>query len=1397
MPVRVEIPIRIRVDPLALLERQDDLEDALAAAVGRALMNSRDVVLAQRGGYVGIRVHPPEFCWYGDGGRMVSGATKARLEKRIATILTQTTESAGIFDFSRAIEGIEAILPNQIEESLVIERFDTLQEKYELASYQDGGKVQIRIAPGHKKDFFKILRTQALGDDLEQRSQAIKLLVKILDKEESREILREIVEDHQIGHLGIRINTLNELEQVAGNRDVVWDLILLGVGHENDSIAEGKFIDWLEKQNGRATIAFLEKRLTDRDLNQRFRAARVVLYLLDPQNVTETPMNREGLLRLQEMANRQGLMTSGVLGLAFFFQLFTSQTATLADFTDELVIVVQRGPINDPNRESDLDSLQKFQAILRSRDAKDPIFGSLPILLSNPDFKQLLDSPGFFDFVAAMWRDRNTQGSELFITELTALLDELTERLSQAIQAGIRIPKQIEALHQTIKDIRQFLGYPAVESDEVQALFKIRHDYIRVLTSVLVDKEFATSIREIDLAYTSFSDTVAQVKWQRIRTLFGVIVTALTKANDIQPTAGIVQDDLFFKMREALRRTKENLAKEFYPQVGMIIQGTTRVRGAQGLAHAVKIETEMNLFRFDTAMFSIYALALRIHNDLVNPKQEIGSDSFRKEQEKILENIRKEIAGYYQNQNFKEFSTRAEQLRDRVLKVLEKIEEQARLDVAIHLLITAVATLLSFGAALVVRVALLGEFLAGVQTAESIGTIAFLAEAGVFTAAQLGGEKLAGRRVTLGSAVETLASNVVFFGAFRALGRLTEPLARGRTLIAFIGPHLINVSAMTAVSGLLTYAQTGHLPQNIGLFLFQSIGSYVIVAGINGAANRIAKPFIESRIEAHIQAGQQILELGRAISADNAEVLAVAERIQTGIQTGGVDKQDLEALRQRLLIRNNRQREQLSLLRRLKLISEEELNACEEYLSSHDQHLNSLDIDKVASVLSRVWALPSPSDVTGLVRLGTTDVYRYDPSNPSSDLVTILTSYREQGHSLQRYPGGVVRVLNPSGQTVFVLEPGPSVRALLPLPDVKPTALSDIAKGSETLTHKGLKILQGQNEVPLEMQLNGVVQKAGTEVAQKLLLAIGRFLDPQQIEALKGMSRFLALDGNPEVLAKTISPLERNEDTTAMVREALRKMQGFNSEAAKGLEAFFALSSRLTSISALRLFNSLDLNTEQVVGIFETFQRLKGHSQGVQKLISNLISDDPSKVKGVIGVLTVANQRLVLHPDAILIFEDPQIVSEIGKVIRITDIREVRPGLSSSLRIEVKEIYSLSSLDAVRQLANDIVSDTKARQSLPVPPGGARPFFETIAWRIRYPELAEAVARRLKVDVKDPKVRPEAIEDVKRRLRPAFEHRVIKEALKQGVITQFELEGYRQAFEANQPGTVHSFIDFF
>jgi hypothetical protein len=83
MPVRVVIPVRLRVDAAALHGRADAVADAVAAAVGRAVARSREVVLGPRGGYLAPAPRRPTFTWLGAGLPDLTAADRAEWEARL------------------------------------------------------------------------------------------------------------------------------------------------------------------------------------------------------------------------------------------------------------------------------------------------------------------------------------------------------------------------------------------------------------------------------------------------------------------------------------------------------------------------------------------------------------------------------------------------------------------------------------------------------------------------------------------------------------------------------------------------------------------------------------------------------------------------------------------------------------------------------------------------------------------------------------------------------------------------------------------------------------------------------------------------------------------------------------------------------------------------------------------------------------------------------------------------------------------------------------------------------------------------------------------------------------------------------------------------------------------
>ena len=100
MPVSVHIPVRLRLDRGVLAEADDTLDEALTAALDRALANCRSTVLEPRGGYARVALHPPSFSWSGDGLAGVDARTRQDTEALVARIIADAVASAGLDDFA-------------------------------------------------------------------------------------------------------------------------------------------------------------------------------------------------------------------------------------------------------------------------------------------------------------------------------------------------------------------------------------------------------------------------------------------------------------------------------------------------------------------------------------------------------------------------------------------------------------------------------------------------------------------------------------------------------------------------------------------------------------------------------------------------------------------------------------------------------------------------------------------------------------------------------------------------------------------------------------------------------------------------------------------------------------------------------------------------------------------------------------------------------------------------------------------------------------------------------------------------------------------------------------------------------------------------------------------------
>ncbi len=140
MPVSVHIPTRIRVDPGALFLRRGCLESALTDAATRALKNSREVVLAKRGGYVGVQCHPPEFTWSGDALPDVPASLRSIVEIHVGNAFDSALEKAGVHTTGLDSEQSSDPLRDSPVSPVDQDRLEPALAMYTLPSFDGAGK---------------------------------------------------------------------------------------------------------------------------------------------------------------------------------------------------------------------------------------------------------------------------------------------------------------------------------------------------------------------------------------------------------------------------------------------------------------------------------------------------------------------------------------------------------------------------------------------------------------------------------------------------------------------------------------------------------------------------------------------------------------------------------------------------------------------------------------------------------------------------------------------------------------------------------------------------------------------------------------------------------------------------------------------------------------------------------------------------------------------------------------------------------------------------------------------------------------------------------------------------------------------------------------------------------
>jgi hypothetical protein len=137
VPLAVRVPVRIRLDLPALLGRTDLLEEALAAAAGRALGNAA-AVLAEDAPGLPAHLNPPEVHWSGDGLAGVPAALRTEVEALVAAVLGEAAARQPDLATPSAQGDAANAWPERAAEPFDPARYDPETGEYTIPSYDVG-----------------------------------------------------------------------------------------------------------------------------------------------------------------------------------------------------------------------------------------------------------------------------------------------------------------------------------------------------------------------------------------------------------------------------------------------------------------------------------------------------------------------------------------------------------------------------------------------------------------------------------------------------------------------------------------------------------------------------------------------------------------------------------------------------------------------------------------------------------------------------------------------------------------------------------------------------------------------------------------------------------------------------------------------------------------------------------------------------------------------------------------------------------------------------------------------------------------------------------------------------------------------------------------------------------
>ncbi|HEY0502514.1 MAG TPA: DUF4157 domain-containing protein [Lysobacter sp.] len=960
--------------------------------------------------------------------------------------------------------------------------------------------------------------------DGEQRHGAITFLVGLAMQAgpanaKATERLVKALQGVPTKNFGDHLYAVGDLREWTGVKGGVraYEFLLLGrkwfADHSKNEIGSGlvvgAFQKWLHYAKGKFAIEFLRKHATGDDKVKANLAARIVADLLEMEGTPEAKKYQANYAALRAMARANGWETFGALGGASATPRIFSALGGMRQQADKLARMVRLGPIGDQWEDADV---ARLEGIVAGFGQQGDLTGTSPTGEKTRIF-------------TAENREETEHG---LLTENPAVsgewLQEMARAFTIAVDAGARIQARTEVLHANAEALDQFLGKEASHSsDERMALFDLRHEYIEAWLSVVSTTFGAKSgglaagyQARLDLVedkFENFDKAVAVRKFKSARDRYKEYHSLWNQGNLAYPGNDKLDEKFFFSMREVLARERENLSSRFSTgfQTNM---GGTIVRMAPSddyiptdLNVVAALDRDTSLFGLQSAVFLVYATNLSVHNMML--KADVGSSGFRAEQGKRMSDMRAEMEGFWLKNDFEKFLTKTDAYEATLKNVIEKIKDRAKLDLLLHLVVTLVAALVTWGAALAIRLASLSRMLALARTARAIATVSTLVEIGVFSATELTMQKaIFGKDITAGAALKSVGTNLAFLGALKLVGKFAEPLGKGGgALRKLVLGHAAAFTGVAGVSATMTRIETGQWPSDMGMFLLQTAGTYLLLVGVHKAFDEFAaKPLVTSAAKARIADLTVMNE-------------AVMYTLRTRASEGTLTKAQFEALRDARVLVAEEVRAIGKILKDANVISAAELKMLDEVADLLITNAKSWTFPTSTSGTGEavVKALPAPDSVIDLTRVGDTETYAYDPAKPSTNVDAMLERYKEKGFKVEGN-SALMRIVDPMGRTRFMLTGAPvaAPRLLLPAGSMaKPKTLGPLERATglaepQLATARGTlaKInAEAEAKLPAEYPDHTVLATLAMLVEQASLVAPG-----WPIDAVRGLADALTLD---------------------------------------------------------------------------------------------------------------------------------------------------------------------------------------------------------------------------------------------------------------------------------------------